>query len=71
MKPLIERCKWKHDSGDHEETYDWYLWIDGKPTNHCISQASGVYYIYINNKERGMRDTLKEAKLQLIGMLRG
>ena len=54
--------KWKRDYGDGVETDDTILWIDGKPTQNIVSQASGIYYTYINNKMVYMADSRKEAK---------
>lgn len=56
------KITWKRDSGDHQETYDSYMWINGKPTDNCISPCSGVYYAYLNNRQIGMADSAKEAK---------
>lgn len=61
-----EKLVWKHDSGDHEETYDWYLWINGKPTENLISQWSGIYSYYEDGVEIGIADTLREAKQLLL-----
>lgn len=63
MKPSKKHdWSWKHNSGDNEPTLDWYLWFLGKPTNNLISQASGVYYCYINGEEKYMADSLNDAK---------
>ena len=61
---------WRHNRGDGEPTCDWYLWFLGKPTEHLISQASGVYYCYIDGEEKQMCDTLQDAKNWIIGALR-
>lgn len=60
------RLAWKHNAGDGELTYDWYLWVNGKPTNHLISQWSGIYSYYEDGVEIGMTDTLKDAKSLLL-----
>ena len=62
----MKKISWRRNSGDDIETYDSYLWIDGEPTDHLVSQASGVYYGYINDKEFGMFDSLKEAKQAIL-----
>lgn len=61
-KKNMTKLTFKHDSGDHELTDDWYLWINKKPTNHCISQVGHIYYVYLYDKYVDMLDTLKEAK---------
>lgn len=69
MKQPKKTYSWKRDYGDHCETDDSVLWIGGKPTDHCVSQASGVFYAYIYGKEEGIFDTRKEAKDFIIGRL--
>lgn len=56
------KLNWKHNYGDNEPTYDWVLWINGKPTQHCISQTSGIFYCYIDDTQKYMAESLKEAK---------
>ena len=60
------KITWKKDSGDHEETYDTYMWVDGKPTQNCVSPCSGIYFAYLNDREIGMADTCKEAKQMIL-----
>ena len=63
---MKNKIVWKRDSGDHEETYDSYMWINGEPTENLVSPCSGVYFAYFNNKEIGMADSLKEAKEMIL-----
>lgn len=53
---------WRRDYGDGYETDDSVLWINGQPTDHCVSQSSGVFYAFIDGSRAGFFDSLKEAK---------
>lgn len=70
-KKLKKLYAWRRSYGDGELTDDSVLWIKGEPTDCYVSQASGVYYAYVDGKEVYMADTLKEAKefiLQELGI---
>lgn len=56
------KLTFKHNSGDGQLTDDWYLWINKKPTKHCVSQCGAIFYAYIDGEEKAMFDSLKEAK---------
>lgn len=57
---------WRRNAGDNEPTLDTYMWVNGKPTDNLISPCSGCYYVYFNNRQIGVADSLKEAKLMLL-----
>lgn len=52
--------KWRKD-GD-----DTYMVVNGKETDNLVCHWSGIYSAYLNNKEIGMADTLKEAKEMIL-----
>ena len=58
----MKNLKWKRDYGDGEQTDDFVLWVNGKPTDNVISGWRGCWYGYINNQEIGMFESVKEAK---------
>lgn len=66
----MSKIVWKKDYGDGYETDDSVLWINGKPTKSFVSQNSGIFYAYVNDKEIAMADTRKEAKIIILDELK-
>lgn len=66
----MAKYRWRRDYGDGYETDDSVLWIEGKPTDHCVSPIStACYFAFIDNKEVGMFDTREEAKKYILAEL--
>lgn len=55
------KIQWKRSYGDGEETSDYVLWANGKPTAWVISQA-GCWRLMYGKDELYLADTLKECK---------
>ena len=54
--------RWKKDYGDGEYTEDLVLWLDGHPTDNCISDCGGFKSVFVGGVEIAMVDTFKEGK---------
>lgn len=55
--------KFKRDYGDGYETDDSVLWIDGEPTEYCVSPVSSCCYAAMEGYSTiGYYDTRKEAQ---------
>lgn len=61
--------KWRKTYGDGDYTDDLVLWIDGKATNHVISQNSGYYVCYIDDVNSYITNSVRDAKLFILSSL--
>lgn len=65
---MAKKWTWRKDYGDGCCTDDSVLWIDGKPTNNCVSGISSCCHTaYVDDVNLGIYfDTVKEAKQAIL-----